>query len=130
MSYIFHSNYPNACNMLRLSHLLFAMSDGQDRVDNVSKQDDTLESVSRPELPKLAAIKTYLYFGYSPQNMDYNPIGKPFECVSTRFAQRIIFESPPSTFLSVVLVHGSDENVTVSPGCLVPSHCLQVRVSN
>jgi hypothetical protein len=35
----------------------------------------------KAELPKLAAITTYLYFGYYPQNMAWNPLCKPFKCV-------------------------------------------------
>jgi hypothetical protein len=35
----------------------------------------------KSELPKLAAMTSYLYFGYYPQNMAFFPLCKPFECV-------------------------------------------------
>lgn len=36
----------------------------------------------KSELPDLAAITTYLYFGYYPQNMAFFPLIKPIEHVS------------------------------------------------
>jgi NAD(P)-dependent dehydrogenase (short-subunit alcohol dehydrogenase family) len=36
----------------------------------------------KAELPQLAAITTYLYFGYYPQNMAFFPLCKPFQFVS------------------------------------------------
>lgn len=36
----------------------------------------------KAELPNLAAITTYLYFGYYPQNMAFFPLIKPIEYVS------------------------------------------------
>lgn len=36
----------------------------------------------KSELPQLAALTTYLYFGYYPQNMAFFPICKPIEYVS------------------------------------------------
>ena len=41
----------------------------------------------RAELPHLAAITTYLYFGYYPQNMAFFPLCKPIPYVS-RSSQR------------------------------------------
>ena len=38
----------------------------------------------KSELPNLAAITTYLYFGYYPQNMAFFPLIKPVEYVSLR----------------------------------------------
>jgi hypothetical protein len=35
----------------------------------------------KAELPELAAITTYLYFGYYPQNMAFFPLCKPIEYV-------------------------------------------------
>jgi hypothetical protein len=43
----------------------------------------------KAELPKLAAITTYLYFGYYPQNMAFNPICKPSAGVRTVLQPRI-----------------------------------------
>jgi hypothetical protein len=39
----------------------------------------------RKELPRLAAITTYLYFGYYPQNMAFFPLCKPVLYVSSKF---------------------------------------------
>ena len=36
----------------------------------------------KSELPALAAITTYLYFGYYPQNMAFFPLIKPIQYVS------------------------------------------------
>lgn len=36
----------------------------------------------KAELPDLAAITTYLYFGYYPQNMAFFPLIKPIQYVS------------------------------------------------
>jgi len=36
----------------------------------------------KKELPRLAAMTTYLYFGYYPQNMAFFPLIKPVEYVS------------------------------------------------
>jgi|TARA_R110002003_G_scaffold104_46_gene8641 hypothetical protein len=37
----------------------------------------------KAELPNLASVTTYLYFGYYPQNMAFFPLIKPVEYVST-----------------------------------------------
>lgn len=37
----------------------------------------------KSELPELAAMTTYLYFGYYPQNMAFFPLIKPIEYVSS-----------------------------------------------
>lgn len=44
----------------------------------------------KAELPRLAAMTTYLYFGYYPQNMAFFPLIKPIEYVSQSvFLQKI-----------------------------------------
>lgn len=47
-------------------------------MDYKAKVDARIQS----ELPELAAITTYLYFGYYPQNLAFIPICKPVELVS------------------------------------------------
>jgi hypothetical protein len=47
-------------------------------MDYKAKVDARIKS----ELPELAAITTYLYFGYYPQNMAFFPLCKPVEYVS------------------------------------------------
>lgn len=42
------------------------------------------------ELPELAAMTTYLYFGYYPQNMAFLPLIKPIEYVGSLFLRQLV----------------------------------------
>jgi hypothetical protein len=42
----------------------------------------------KAELPRLAAITSYMYYGYYPQNMAFFPMCKPVELVSSPRSQR------------------------------------------
>ncbi|KAI4608552.1 hypothetical protein J4E83_008988 [Alternaria metachromatica] len=66
----------------------------------------------KAELPQLAAITTYLYFGYYPQNMAFFPLCKPFEYPGTgKYIQAM-----PTKPDAKVLVAG---DMTVNPGIWV-----------
>ncbi|KAF1845600.1 NAD(P)-binding protein [Cucurbitaria berberidis CBS 394.84] len=66
----------------------------------------------KSELPELAAITTYLYFGYYPQNMAFFPLCKPFECPGTgQYIQTL-----PTKGNAKVLLSG---DMSVNPGIWV-----------
>ncbi|KAF5849418.1 hypothetical protein GGP41_006367 [Bipolaris sorokiniana] len=66
----------------------------------------------KSELPQLAAITTYLYFGYYPQNMAFFPICKPIEYPDTgRWVQAL-----PTKPDAKVLLAG---DMSVNPGIWV-----------
>jgi hypothetical protein len=66
----------------------------------------------KSELPGLAAITTYLYFGYYPQNMAFFPLCKPFEIPGTGQYIQAMPTSPDAT----VLLSG---DMSVNPGIWV-----------
>ncbi|KAH9872521.1 hypothetical protein IAQ61_005357 [Plenodomus lingam] len=66
----------------------------------------------KSELPNLAAITTYLYFGYYPQNMAFFPLCKPMECPGTgKYIQTL-----PTKANAKILLSG---DMTVNPGIWV-----------
>jgi hypothetical protein len=71
----------------------------------------------KTELPGLAAITTYLYFGYYPQNMAFFPLCKPFEIPGT--GQHI--QAMPTNPHAKVLLSG---DMTVNPGIWVRQSIL------
>ncbi|CAN9145973.1 unnamed protein product [Alternaria alternata] len=66
----------------------------------------------KAELPQLAPVTTYLYFGYYPKNMAFFPLCKPIEYPGTgRYVQTL-----PNKANAKVLVAG---DMTVNPGIWV-----------
>ncbi|KAI8932977.1 hypothetical protein NX059_010445 [Plenodomus lindquistii] len=66
----------------------------------------------KSELPNLAAITTYLYFGYYPQNMAFFPLCKPIEYPGTgKYIQTM-----PTKADARILLAG---DMTINPGIWV-----------
>lgn len=71
----------------------------------------------KSELPELAAMTTYLYFGYYPQNMAFFPLIKPIEYVSS------------APFIQCTCARGSTDHRLTSPVTASSSrHCLPNRM--
>lgn len=87
---------------------------------NVQRQDartahgleGNIDSRIKKELPGLAGITVYLFFGYYPQNMAFFPLCKPFEIPGTG---QYIQAMPTNPHVKVLL----SGDMTVNPGIWV-----------